>query len=157
MFTPHYVSHVTCHMSHVSCHVSGVMCQVSCVRCHVSLFSFFFSSSFLTKWWSLSGEGLLSTGPTPSSFLVGHLIKITFVTKHINPVRGNLVCYLWSVCKACSPPLSMTDVLPVLFKLFWLQIVQIIYHQKKISLFSFIQTIPLKEMDPNVFKRVVFL
>ena len=45
MFTPHHVSHITCHMSGVS------------VRCHLS---------FLTKWWSLSGEGPLSTGPTQS-------------------------------------------------------------------------------------------
>ena len=46
------------------------MCQVSGVTCQVSLFSssFFSFLLFLTKWWSLSGEGLLSTGPTPSSF-----------------------------------------------------------------------------------------
>ena len=43
-------------------HVSGVRCQVSGV-------TFFSSFSFLTKWCSLSGEGLLSTGPTPSFFL----------------------------------------------------------------------------------------
>ena len=61
MFTPHHVSHVTCHISRVRCHVSGVTCQVSHVRCH------FFFSFFLTKWWSFLGEGLLSTGPTPSS------------------------------------------------------------------------------------------
>ena len=40
--------------------MSGVMCH-------------FFLLLFLTKWWSLSGEALLSTGPTPSSFLLfGH-------------------------------------------------------------------------------------
>ena len=43
--------HVTCHLSHVTCHMSRV-------TCHVSKW---------TKWWSLSVEGLLSTGPTPSS------------------------------------------------------------------------------------------
>ena len=50
------MSCVTCHVSHVTCHVSHVMCHMS------QFFSFFF-----TKWWSLSVEGLLSTGPTPSS------------------------------------------------------------------------------------------
>ena len=49
----HNVSCVTCHVSHVTCHVSHVMCHF-----------------FWTKWWSLSVEGLLSTGPTPSSFEV---------------------------------------------------------------------------------------
>ena len=48
---------VTCHVSrHVSRHMS-------CVTCQMSLFF------FRTKWWSLSVEGLLSMGPTPSSFL----------------------------------------------------------------------------------------
>jgi hypothetical protein len=51
--TCHDVSRVTCHVSHVTCHVSHVI---------------FFPSFFRTKWWSLSVEGLLSTGPTPSSF-----------------------------------------------------------------------------------------
>ena len=36
--------------------------MVSRVTCHL------FSFSFRTKWWSLSVEGLLSTGPTQSSF-----------------------------------------------------------------------------------------
>ena len=51
----------------VMCHVSRVTCHVSRVTCHVSFFLllFFF---FWTKWWSLLVEGLLSTGPTPSSF-----------------------------------------------------------------------------------------
>ena len=49
-----------CHMSCVTCHVSHVMC-------HTSFYLFIFI--FLrTKWWSLSVEGLLSTGLTPSSF-----------------------------------------------------------------------------------------
>ena len=50
-----HMSGVTCHMSHVRCHVSGDTCQVPCLF-------------FLTKWWSLSMAGLLSTGPIPSSF-----------------------------------------------------------------------------------------
>ena len=56
MFIPNHVSHVTCHRSHVMCQVSHVMCQVSL---------------FLFKWWSLLVEGLLSIGPTLSSFLNG--------------------------------------------------------------------------------------
>ena len=52
MFTPQ-----TCHMSCVRCHVSGVTCNMS----HVTF--------FLNKWWSYSVEGLLSMGPTPSSFV----------------------------------------------------------------------------------------
>ena len=46
-------------MSHVACHLSRVMCHMS----HVTSHRYF----FLTNWWSLSVEGLLSTGPTPSS------------------------------------------------------------------------------------------
>ena len=37
MFTPHNMSHVTCHVSRVTCHVSRVTCQVS----HVTFFFFF--------------------------------------------------------------------------------------------------------------------
>ena len=65
MFTPHNMSHVMCHVSHVTCHMSHVICHMSRVTCHVSHVLIF----FFTKWWSLSVEGLLSTGPTPSSFL----------------------------------------------------------------------------------------
>ena len=84
MFTPQtcHVSHVTCHVSRVTCHVSRVICHVSRVTCHMSrvtchvshvtchFFIFFFFFFFLiffffffrTKWWSLSVEGLSSTG-----------------------------------------------------------------------------------------------
>ena len=41
--------------------MSGVRCHVSGVTCNIYIF-------LLTKGWSLLGEGLLSTGPTPSSF-----------------------------------------------------------------------------------------
>ena len=62
------VSGVTCQVSRVTCQVSCVTCQVSGVMCHVS---FFFSLFFLwTKWLGYSVEGLLSTGPTPSSLYV---------------------------------------------------------------------------------------
>ena len=48
---------ITCRMSHVTCPMSHV-------TCHMSLFFLLF---FWTKWWSLLVEGLVSTGPTPSS------------------------------------------------------------------------------------------
>ena len=64
MFTP---QHTTCHVSHVMCHVSCVMCHLSCITCHVSHVTFFLLL-FWTKWWSLSVDGLFSTGPSPSSF-----------------------------------------------------------------------------------------
>ena len=63
MFTP--PKHVTCHVSRVTCHVSCVTCPMSGVTCHMSQFFF-----LRTKWWSLALEGLLSTEPTPSSFLI---------------------------------------------------------------------------------------
>ena len=53
-----------CHVSCVMCHVSRVTCHVSHVTCQMALFCFFNR----TKWWNYSVEGLLSTGPTPSSF-----------------------------------------------------------------------------------------
>ena len=52
----------TCHMSRVTCHMSCVTCHMSCVTCQI------FYLFFFTKGWSLAGEGLLSTGPTLSSF-----------------------------------------------------------------------------------------
>ena len=89
------VSHVRCHMSSVTCHLllpnhkskgaeilregalpptfdlSYVMCHVSQVTCHMSHITcnFFFCG---TKCCSYSVEGLLSTGPTLSSFLWLH-------------------------------------------------------------------------------------
>ena len=69
MFTPYHVSCVTCH-------VSRVICQ--------KYFFFTFSlykkikknlilhhKKYCKKWWSYSVEGLLSTGPTPSSLALG--------------------------------------------------------------------------------------
>ena len=58
----------------------GVRCHVSGVTCH--FFFFFFSSSFFfTKWRSLSGEGLLSTGPTPSSLS----LSLTWMSRVLEP------------------------------------------------------------------------
>ena len=44
MFTPHNMSHVTCHMSYVICHMSTVMCHMSCVTCPIYfvIFIYFF-------------------------------------------------------------------------------------------------------------------
>ena len=46
------------------------MCHISLVPCHVSRVKFVSILFFWTKWGSQSGEGLLSTAPTPSSFSV---------------------------------------------------------------------------------------
>ena len=59
--------------------MSGVRCQVSLVRCHVSDVMFF--CLFLTKWWSLLVEGMLSMGPTPSS------LQATMVLNAINEIN----------------------------------------------------------------------
>ena len=48
-----------CHMSRVTCHVLHVTHKVSNYLI------------FFTKSWSLLVEGLLSTGPTPSSYYLG--------------------------------------------------------------------------------------
>ena len=57
------MSCVTCHVSHVMCHMSRVTCHVS----HVIFFLLLFSDKVV--------EGLLSTGPTPSSFKMFSVIK----------------------------------------------------------------------------------
>ena len=60
--------HVMCHMSHVLFHMSHVMCHVSEVACHMSnVMCKKINVFFLQKCLSISLEGLLSTGPTPSS------------------------------------------------------------------------------------------
>ena len=70
MFTSHNMSHVMCHVSRVMCHLSHVMCHVSRVTCHMSCVTCHIYLFFLTKGWSLSVEGLLSTGSSPSIFFV---------------------------------------------------------------------------------------
>ena len=82
MFIPHYVSCVRCHVAPVTCHLSHVNCHLSHVKCHLSpvtcqkcfyIFFYYKKNKYIslkknwTKWWSQSVEGLLSTGPTPSS------------------------------------------------------------------------------------------
>ena len=77
MFTPHNMSHVTCHVSLVTCHV------------------------FLDKWWRLSVEGLLSTGHTPSSFIKGSEQR----KNHANCENKINLGFVWSnhLIKAESP------------------------------------------------------
>ena len=72
------MSHVTCHVSRVTCYVSHFTCHMSHSMCHMSQFYFFIF--FRTKCWSLAGEGLLSTGPTPSSFKSKSWFKIFEIT-----------------------------------------------------------------------------
>ena len=74
-------------MSHITCHVSSVTCHMSCVKCHMSQVTAdmyhvtchmshvpFFNIFFLRKGLSKPVEGLLSTGPTPSSFNAKRLV-----------------------------------------------------------------------------------
>ena len=81
-------------MSHVTCHMSRVMSHVSRVTCHMSLFFYSFS---LTKWWSFLVEGLLSTGPTPSSFQKKYCDLLFYVsfTKFTGPAK--LFLWWWSL------------------------------------------------------------
>ena len=55
-------------MSGVKCHVSGVMCHMSGVVCQVSHIMFFCVCVFFFYKLVEPVEGLLSTGPTLSSF-----------------------------------------------------------------------------------------
>ena len=61
------MSRVTCHMSHATCHLSCIQCPMS----------HFFLSFFSSKWWSQLVEGLLLTGPTPSSFIFFLLLSLS--------------------------------------------------------------------------------
>ena len=70
--------HVTCHVSRVMCHVVHVTCHMSCVICHIYLFIYLFMEN---KLWSLSVEGLLSTGTTPSSFNSFIVVNIIIIFK----------------------------------------------------------------------------
>ena len=77
MITPHHASHVTCHMSHIICFFVFLFC-------------------FLTKLWNLLVNGLLSTGPTQSSFT-----KDRWLTKSVNEWVTNVFVqqpWLHQVC-----------------------------------------------------------
>ena len=66
--------------------MSQVMCHVS----HVTIFLTF----FLTNWWSLAVEGLLSTGPNPSIFFFVFFFFFWHKVAELVRVR---VCYQWSL------------------------------------------------------------
>ena len=81
MFTPHNVSHVTCHMSRVTCHVSHVTCQVS----HFIFIFFFFSDKVVEH----IGGGSVINGASPSSFFIFYFVS-TISTK---------ILLLWKMLK----------------------------------------------------------
>ena len=83
------MSCVTCDMSCVTCHLS---CHLSCVTCHT-----FFLGGAGTKWWSLTVEGLLSTGPTPSSFTICLYLYPYFLPRLIQSIGHNV--YVFVVCQ----------------------------------------------------------
>ena len=60
MFTPHYMSHVTCRISRVTCHVSHATCNMSHVLWH-----FFSSLLFWKKVVKLFCEGSVINGAYP--------------------------------------------------------------------------------------------
>ena len=87
----HLTSCVMCHISPVTFHLSPVMCHLSPVTCHffftlkkIKWILFFMLQRILTKWWSYSVEGLLSTGHTPSSFKCNKVLIVFF----LNPAYG---------------------------------------------------------------------
>ena len=123
-----HVSCVMCHVSRVTCHVSRVTCHVSHVTCHVSqlffvfvFLSFFFIEKKLKKWWSLSVEGLLSTGPTPSSY--NDMAKMPDPSTGTNPFHVNIYIYLVQPNKRYCRCISITKnllflLLALLFQLY---------------------------------------
>ena len=90
----------TCHMSHVACYVSHVhvTCDMSRVMCHMSHVTSFF---FWTKW-SLSVEGLVSTGPT-------RLVCVISKNKFFSLARETLVTekFLFAVPNVKITPISI--------------------------------------------------
>ena len=68
------MSHVTFHLSHVMCHMLHIMYHIS-------------TKKNRTKGWSYSVEGLLLTGPNPSSLLINAL-RI-FIARY-----ARMTCYI---------------------------------------------------------------
>ena len=58
-----------CHVLHVTCHVSPVIVIFYFLFIKKKIIITTFLMKKFTKWWSQSVEGLLSKGPTPSSFI----------------------------------------------------------------------------------------
>ena len=87
-------------MLHVTCHMSNIPCHMSCVTCYFFL---------QTKWWSLLVEGLLSTGPTQSSWW-------TFIILHPSVMMLKMMMLTISVtvsvshsCPPACPPLAYDE------------------------------------------------
>ena len=55
--------------SNTMCHVSPVTCHMSRVTCHILFFLLLFYKKNMEEVVDLVVEGLLSTGPTPSSLV----------------------------------------------------------------------------------------
>ena len=91
MFTSLNVSHVTCHVSHVMCHVSHIVCHMS----------FIYIYFFLDKVMELVVEGLVSTGPTPSSFFEVYTNSACnyYIIKTCTPIGTNLPRPWWILMK----------------------------------------------------------
>ena len=97
MFILHYVSYITCNVSRVMCHVSPVMCHLSLVKKNYNIFFIFYSAlKYWTKGWSQLVEGLLSTGPTLSSYRYRYSVTLKNLDKikHIRIVQK--VCQMLS-------------------------------------------------------------
>ena len=110
-----HMSHVTCHMSlsevtspptchftYVTCHISHVMCHMSHVTCHMSCVR----SNIFFKWWSYLAEGLLSTGPTRTSFFNQPLLVM-------RSLGEQLITTLKVVMGLCYKTLKQIQKLPV--------------------------------------------
>ena len=83
--------HTMCHVSSITCQMSHFTCRLSCFTFQVSHVTCFFLFFSFRKWWSQFVEGLLSMGPTPSSFQT-----FSYLKKYVNTL--NLVI------SACSGP-----------------------------------------------------
>ena len=83
------IKHFTCHMSSVTCDMSCIMCHSACVMCHMSCATChnWVLLLFWTKWWSLP-RGLLSTGPTPFSFVKRGRKSSAYVCESLCPVQN---------------------------------------------------------------------
>ena len=107
MFIPHYVSCVMC----VECHMSHVTCNLSPVTGQNIFFLHFFikekNTDFFchrTKWCSMLVEGLLSMGPTPSSFMKSFFFKNhQIMTVSINEL---IKSWLWMCFRYVSESLG---------------------------------------------------
>ena len=104
MFIQLYMSCVTCHMSRVTYHVSPVTCHktiffdICCKKKRKEIiFIYICSETNWTMWWSQSVEGLLSMGPTLSSFQVSPRDKWYIFWVIAPPVVGtmNFTLRIW--------------------------------------------------------------